>query len=68
MLAEVLAPGVQHRGHAQFAAEATAVLAEAAQGVPGDLEQLPMEQLGVQLHPAVQGVQQGEHHMNTTWK
>jgi len=51
---QVLRPGVQHRAHAQLPAQALAVLAEGLTCLPARLEQQPVEQLGMQLHPSVE--------------
>ena len=54
MLAQVLAPGVQHRGHAQFTAQAFGVGGEGLERRPGTLEQQTIDDLVDALHPGVQ--------------
>lgn len=63
MLAQVLAPGVEHGTHAHVAAKALGIATEGAQRLPGALEQQPVDHLGMQLNPAVEAVGQREHDM-----
>lgn len=60
MPAQVLVPGVQHRGHPQFPAQAFRILSERLERAPGRLKEQPVELLRMQLHPAVQAMRQGE--------
>jgi len=53
MLAQGLAPGVEHRAHAHLAAEALGMATKGSQRLPGALEQQPVDHLGMKLDPAV---------------
>jgi len=55
-----LPPGMQHRRHPQLSVQALGVLTEGGQGRPHRLEQQGVDDLGVDLDPAVEGVGQGE--------
>lgn len=49
-LAEVLSPGVQHQGEADFAAEPARVAPEFEKGLGGGFEQQPVDDGRVALH------------------
>ena len=55
-----LPPGVEHRRHAQLAVQAFGIRGEGAQGRPDRLEQQGVDLLGMDLHPAVEAIRQGE--------
>ena len=63
MLDQGLAPGVQHHAHPQLAPEAFGVVAKGFEGLSGATKQLPIDHLGVQLYPAIEGVGQGKDQM-----
>ncbi len=63
MLAESLPPGVQHSRHAQLTIQAFGVASKPIQRAPYGLEQQPIDQLRMQLHPTIELMRQGEHHM-----
>ena len=63
VLSQVLPPGVQHHGDAEFAAEPAGVAAELEQSPGGGLEQQPVDERRVGLGNGVERVGQGEHDM-----
>jgi len=58
VLAQALAPGVQHRGQAQLSPQAFRVEPEGLQRLPDATKQRPVDHLGVGLHPGVEPVGQ----------
>jgi len=63
MLAQALAAGVQHAGHAQLSTQSLGVTAKRTERAPGGMEQGPVDHLGMGLHPGVEPMGQGEHPM-----
>ena len=61
MLAQGLAPGVQHCGHPELAAEAFGIGAEARERGPRRLEEQRVDHLGVEVYPRVEIMRQGDH-------
>jgi hypothetical protein len=61
MAPQLLAPGVEHRGHTQLSAEPFGIRTEGLERGPNCLEQQPVDQLRVQLYPGIEIVRQGEH-------
>ena len=55
-----LAPGVEHRRHAELPIQALGIGAEGRQGRPDGLEEQIVELLGVHFDPAVEDIGQGE--------
>jgi len=60
-LAQALAPGVQHAGHAELSTQSLGVMPKCIERAPGGLEQGPVDHLGMGLHPGVEPMGQGEH-------
>ncbi len=60
VLGERLAPGVEHGGHAERAAEVARIAAEACEGGGRGLKEQPVDHAGVTLGKRVQGVGQRE--------
>ena len=63
MLTKVLPPSVQCSRHAHLAIQPLRVLPEGPERSPDGLEQQPIDQLGMQLYPAIEMVWQGENDM-----
>src|SRR5713101_4189752 len=63
MLREGMAPGVEHGGHADVAAEMTGVAAKARERGGRGLKQQPVDQARVALRERVEGVRQREDDM-----
>ena len=61
MAGQRLAPGVQHQGGTQLPVQALGVGTEGAQGLPGALQELVVDELRMQLDPGVEALGQGEH-------
>ena len=58
-----LAPGMEHRGHAQLTIQTFGIGAEVAQGCPHGLEQQGIDFPIVDLHPGIEYMGQGEDQM-----
>ena len=61
VLPEILPPGVEHHGDAEFAAEPPGVAAELEESLRGGVEQQPVDECGVALGDGVELVRQGKH-------
>jgi hypothetical protein len=54
---------MQHQGGAELSIQALGVGTEGAQGLPGALQELVIDELRVQLDPGVDALGQGEHYV-----
>ena len=63
MLAEILAPSMQHGGHAQASIQSLGVSSKGLECVPHGLEQKLINHLRVKLHPAIEFMGQRKHQM-----
>ena len=61
MLAQVLAPGMQHQRHTHLTVQAPRITPKLFQGCRYSLEQERVDDLGVQLYPAIERMWQGKH-------
>jgi len=60
---QILPPGVQHRAHAQLPVQALRIGAERAHRRPHGFKQQRVHLARMHLHPAIEFVRQGEHHV-----
>ena len=63
VLSEILSPGVQHHGDAEFTAEPAGIVAEFEQGAGRGLEEQLVDGGGVRLGERIEFVRQREHHV-----
>ena len=63
VLREILPPGVEHHGDAEFAPEPPGIASELEEGLRGGVEQQAVDERGIALGDRIELVRQGEHDM-----